>query len=255
MSHFQIDVDGGKTIRLPTAGKYCDRDILVTGKGGDTDTAYKEGFADGFKQGEQSAFDFGKYASVIRFPNINVFGQSSLVLNLDSATTLEELVKSNSAEAMNTTVEHLTINAPDTVTSMSYMAKQYAQGFTLKRLTLNVDTRNVTNFTGVFMNNRGLEVIDGLPINASSATSGGLHHMFNYCWGLKDVRFVEGTIRSKISFWGVVLSDESLQSVINGLKDLTGETTLTIELGATNGNSLTDEQKAAITAKNWTLVY
>lgn len=33
MSH-NIEVESGKTIRLPTAGKYCERDILVTAKGG-----------------------------------------------------------------------------------------------------------------------------------------------------------------------------------------------------------------------------
>lgn len=31
---FNIEVEGGKTVRLPTAGKYCDRDIVVTAKGG-----------------------------------------------------------------------------------------------------------------------------------------------------------------------------------------------------------------------------
>lgn len=33
MSH-NIEVESGKTIRLPTAGKYCDRDIVVTATGG-----------------------------------------------------------------------------------------------------------------------------------------------------------------------------------------------------------------------------
>lgn len=33
MSH-NITVEGGKTVRLPTAGKYCDRDIVITATGG-----------------------------------------------------------------------------------------------------------------------------------------------------------------------------------------------------------------------------
>jgi hypothetical protein len=33
MSH-NITVEGGETVRLPTAGKYCDRDIVVTATGG-----------------------------------------------------------------------------------------------------------------------------------------------------------------------------------------------------------------------------
>lgn len=31
---WEIEVEGGKTVRLPTAGKYCDRDIVVTAMGG-----------------------------------------------------------------------------------------------------------------------------------------------------------------------------------------------------------------------------
>lgn len=34
MSEFNIEVEGGSSVRLPTAGKYCDRDIVVTAKGG-----------------------------------------------------------------------------------------------------------------------------------------------------------------------------------------------------------------------------
>ena len=33
MSH-KITVEGGKSVRLKTAGKYCDRDIVVTAEGG-----------------------------------------------------------------------------------------------------------------------------------------------------------------------------------------------------------------------------
>lgn len=31
---FNIEVAGGSSVRLPTAGKYCDRDIVVTASGG-----------------------------------------------------------------------------------------------------------------------------------------------------------------------------------------------------------------------------
>lgn len=31
---FEITVEGGSTVRLTTAGKYCDRDIVVTASGG-----------------------------------------------------------------------------------------------------------------------------------------------------------------------------------------------------------------------------
>lgn len=34
MSEFNIEVAGGSSVRLPTAGKYCDRDIVITATGG-----------------------------------------------------------------------------------------------------------------------------------------------------------------------------------------------------------------------------
>lgn len=34
MSEFNIEVEGGSSVRLPTAGKYCDRDIVVTATDG-----------------------------------------------------------------------------------------------------------------------------------------------------------------------------------------------------------------------------
>lgn len=43
MSH-NITIEGGTSVRLPTAGKYCDRDIIVTAEGGteDLDTVLTE---------------------------------------------------------------------------------------------------------------------------------------------------------------------------------------------------------------------
>lgn len=43
MSEFSIEVEGGSSVRLPTAGKYCDRDIVVTATGGG-----EEVFTDGY---------------------------------------------------------------------------------------------------------------------------------------------------------------------------------------------------------------
>lgn len=34
MSDFNISVEGGSSVRLPTAGKYVDRDIIITSTGG-----------------------------------------------------------------------------------------------------------------------------------------------------------------------------------------------------------------------------
>lgn len=72
---------------------------------------------------------------------------------------------------------------------------------------------------------------------------------------LKELR-ITGTIGQSIGLPdSLLLSNESVQSVIDSLADLTGATTQTLTLHADVGAKLTDEQKATITAKNWTLVY
>lgn len=41
---FNIAVEGGKSVRLKTAGKYCDRDIVITAKSGGGDPELPEGY-------------------------------------------------------------------------------------------------------------------------------------------------------------------------------------------------------------------
>lgn len=78
---------------------------------------------------------------------------------------------------------------------------------------------------------------------------------FAGCVALEEIR-IAGTIGLSVSFANSgLLSDESIQSIIDALADKTGATALTLTLHATVGGKLTAEQKAAITAKNWTLVY
>lgn len=78
---------------------------------------------------------------------------------------------------------------------------------------------------------------------------------FNIQQGVfKDIRFKRGTISIALSFaYCSLLTAESVQSIIDGLADLTGGTAQTIEFHSTISNSLTDEQVLQIAAKNWTV--
>jgi hypothetical protein len=84
---------------------------------------------------------------------------------------------------------------------------------------------------------------------------GGLASAFTDCTALVNIK-VKGIIAGNASFkWSPMLSDASVQSIIDHLKDLTGAATQTLTFHAEVGAKLTEEQKAAMTAKNWTLVY
>ena len=89
------------------------------------------------------------------------------------------------------------------------------------------------------------------PFELSAATD--LSEIFAHCNALKEVRFVEGSIPVSVKFNNSpLLSAASVQSIIDGLADLTGSTTQTLTFHA--AVAVSDEQKAAVTLKNWTLV-
>lgn len=118
----------------------------------------------------------------------------------------------------------------------------------LKSIDFVNSTSKVTNFSELFNGKTLLETAKGLDL--SSATN--VSNMFLGCSNLKNVTFVENSI--KISFNlgdSPLLTDESIQSLINGLATVTSQQTLTLH--ADVKSKLTEEQKNAITSKNWQL--
>lgn len=118
----------------------------------------------------------------------------------------------------------------------------------LKSIDFVNSTSKVTNFSELFNGKTLLETAKGLDL--SSATN--VSNMFLGCSNLKNVTFVENSI--KISFNlgdSPLLTDESIQSLINGLATVTSQQTLTLH--ADVKSKLTEEQKSAITSKNWQL--
>lgn len=94
-----------------------------------------------------------------------------------------------------------------------------------------------------------LEIIEELDISSVVDTA----NMFSSCSSLIYVRFT-GLIPVSLSLSNAPRLDlDSIMSVFNALKDLTGEPAQTLTLGVSNMQKLTDEQKAIATAKNWVL--
>jgi hypothetical protein len=115
-----------------------------------------------------------------------------------------------------------------------------------------VDLRKATTAKYVFYGCRNLVTIDTVIL---SETTGIEKDLFGQCYVLENVTF-DGVIGKSISFYQCSkLTNASVQSAIDHLKDLTGQTALTLTFHATVGGKLTEAQKATITAKNWTLVY
>lgn len=116
----------------------------------------------------------------------------------------------------------------------------------------SLDLRKGTHFGSMFIYSSSIEEIGEMDIsNAVDVT-----YMFLSCSGLKRISFVPGCIKLSLNFaQSSLLDDASIQSIIDGLADLTGKTAQTLTLHATVGGKLTQAQKDAATAKNWTLAY
>lgn len=211
----------------------------------------------GYEDGKNSVVQIDRLVKSCTFPSLNVFGTAEVELNFDNILSLVNLFQVTSAVNKNTTVEHLTINCstlPTSIQQVIYSNGSSSDDTVLKRLTFNVDTSKCMSFANAFTGRCGLEIIDGKPLDFSASTQS--INPFNRCYALTDFRVVAETISQSFSLPSSTnLSTDTIQSVIDGLADLTDSTTQTLALYATVAAKLTDEQKAAITAKNWTLAY
>lgn len=135
------------------------------------------------------------------------------------------------------------------VSSATNLASLFAQSNNLKSVNFVNSTSKVTNFSGLFAGKTVLETVKGLDL--SSATN--LASMFASCSNLKNITFVENSIKINFNLGSSsLLSDESIQSLINGLATVETAQNLTIHNDV--ATKLTNEQKATISSKNWNIV-
>lgn len=124
----------------------------------------------------------------------------------------------------------------------------------LKTIEILGDTSKVTYFTSAFRNRATLERIIGELDFSGVTTVKGLDTIIMNDANLKEFYPKAGTIKvSVILNNSYLFTDETIQSIINGLADVTGGTAQTLTLHANVKARLTDEQIATITSKNWNL--
>ncbi len=160
-------------------------------------------------------------------------------LRFDNATSLSNF-------AIDSNIEEIDyyIDSPKLVT----VREAFKNTSKLKHI-VGIDISNATDGDGFFVNS-AIEEIDE-PLNTISMPSYAKMITFNNCNNLRKISFVAESIKWSVKFTSAVLSDESIQSIIDGLA--TVETAQTLTLHADVKAKLTDEQKATITNKNWNL--
>lgn len=224
MKKVDMTIQSGVTRVLHTAGKYCEGDIVIKAEGGDYDKGYESGVA----QGEQNAYD----------AFWDAFQENGNRRTYNWAFYGTKWVDACFNPKYDIIIEGAATNA-------------FAQtGITDTKVT--IDISNSTTTVGLFSNSVAIKTIRKLKVSENTPIA---NDVFSWTTALANIT-IEGTIGNSIAFPNSnKLTTASVQSVIDHLKDLSGLTAQTLTFHATVGSKLTDAQKAAITAKNWTLVY
>lgn len=183
---------------------------------------------------------------------ISRFAETSETLKVVLPKYATSLYRSFSAKYGEERVQYKTLiisksnEAEYPVTSISEIF-YYNRG--TEELYINFDTSHVTNYSSLFDLRGVLHSIYGVFDLSSVTKSVGL--AFD-CNSLKKITFKAETIHYSISFIHCGnLSDESIQSIIDGLAQV--ETAQTITFHANVKAKMTEEQIATINEKGWTL--
>ncbi len=219
---FNIQVEGGKSARLPTAGKYCPADILVTATPGKD---YAAGYTDG-----QTA-EYHRFWDVLQL-NGNASNYQSAFRS--SYWTDEIFNPKYPIVCRGGYGSYLTFSGATGVTSTKVPIEIYGGE-------LNLTFSGCTNLVTIPL----LKLINVTKYE----------NPFSKCEKLQNIT-IDGSIDVNFNISATaVLTNDSVQSIIDHLKDLTGQSAQTLTFHTDVGARLTDAQKATITAKNWTLVY
>lgn len=192
--------------------------------------------------------DNARYAKSISFDEN--FLQNKITLTLEVVTSLNDMFLNCP------NLEEVTINCSNKVTNIRrffYGSKNYQK---IKKLIFNVDTSQVTDMYQAFsflVGNNDVEIVGEIDFTKIS-NSANVNYIFYLSRGLKEVRFAKGTLKVSLAMEHCnVLSDASIQSIIDGLAIV--ETSQIITWHKDIEAKLSEEQKAQITSKNWTIAF
>jgi hypothetical protein len=229
------------------------------------DKGYTNGYNEGYTKGDSEGYDKGydtgyeegfnsappdyllyTYSQPVFRNTIFPEGKKDVVLNMPM---LENLLGSGMFN--NTNATSITINA-ENLKKLQLM-RQFESNKYVKFIDLskvgNGSVNLVNSAENGFNNCVSLEAVVG-NLDFSNVTAAP--NIFTNCHVLREVRITPLTI--KINFpldYAANLSPESVQSFIDGLADLTGQTAKTIYWHSTVLAKLTPAQYAQIGSKNW----
>ena len=216
-----------------------------------------EGKAEGIEEGKQEAYD-AFWDSFQQNGNRTHYGYAFLRWAADIYAPKYPMKPTNTSYMYNgTTIPDLKLAGVldmSDVTSVQWMFASSA----IESIDVVDFSHTNSDLTGVFYCANKLHTIGKLILKSdgtSAINTSAWDETIASCTALENIT-IEGLIGKSISFKeSPKLTNASVQSIIDHLKDMTGLAAQTLTFHATVGGNLTAEQKAAISAKNWTLVY
>lgn len=209
---------------------------------------YNAGFENGKAQGGGGVPKWAQNLNTATFKT-DAWADEETVIDIPTLSSISRIFE----DVQFTKIKKLTIKSDTPITNATYALFAPMGGTPiLETLVLECDFSQCTLFDNWLMRQAKLKSIEGQPFNLSGATR--LNSFASYANALESFRVVPNTI--KVSFeierCGK-LDNDTVQSVIDGLADLTGGTAKTLALHADVKAKLTETQLATITGKNWTI--
>lgn len=212
----------------------------------DLDDAYSAGFEKGKSQG--GSVPWASYLDVVKFKT-DIWADEETVIDIPTLSSISEIFQN----VQFTKIKKLTIKSDTPIKGASNAFNSPWGGTAfLETLVLDCDFSQCTLFDNWLMRQQKLKRIEGQPFNLSGATR--LSSFSNYANKVEYFRVVPETIMVSfyIEHWSKLDAD-TIQSVIDGLADMTGGDAKTLTLHADVKAKLTETQLATITGKNWTV--
>lgn len=224
MSEFNIEVQGGSSVRLTTAGKYCDRDIIVTASGG--------GGAEEIE---------------------NIIDQSGVLDSTDGTVTekVEQLIDTrflfNNAGGINffrSNIEYVTMDCSRFV----FLYYCFNSCRSLKEIHLS-NTGGVTDWRYAFYNLPLVHTIETIDFSGVLSATYWTTHALP---AVTKFRVAPNSIKVSVGFNMPNLDSDSVDSIVDGLMDSTGLSTKNLTLSSKT--VISESQIQRITNKNWNYV-
>ena len=212
-----------------------------------SDGGYERGYAKGYAEGR----DIWNYVRSIAgaFQNNTFPAGTNLVLNVPNLSLSVNEGNLNYTFRNTTGLESITLKCTTRGIPMNSHGA-FSRCSDLKFLDLSEFNTTFGPSTDVFYSCTSLEEIRGEIENTTTNWT----LWFASCVKLREVRFKANSIKGAFTIsQSPLLSAESVQSIVDGLADMTGGTSYKLTLHADVKAKLTEEQLATIAAKNWTV--